>query len=98
MQLIPQWRQSLRLYSVRVLLAIAALPAAWATVPDEVKALIPLPWMPWILTALAVAGVIARLVDQRTPEERQADEVAHEIARLDDDAVAARLRERAGRD
>lgn len=97
MKLIPQWRKSLRMYSVQIMLAIAALPAAWEMVPIEVKALIPLPWLPWIMTALAVAGIIARLVDQKTPEQRRAEEIANEIVGLPDDAVADRLRERAGR-
>lgn len=97
MKLIPQYRQALRMYSVQILLFIAALPALWEAVPLEVKALIPLPWLPWIMTGLAVAGVVARLVDQRTPEQRKADEVANEIASMDDAAVTDRLRDRAER-
>lgn len=94
--LIPQWRSALRMYSIQILLFIAALPAAWEAVPDEVKLLIPLPWLPWITTVLAIAGIIARLVDQRTPEQRKADEVKHEVDRMSDDTVVDRLRDRAG--
>lgn len=97
MKLIPQWRSALRMYSIQILLFIAALPAAWEAVPDEVKLLIPLPWLPWITTALAVAGIVARLVDQRTPEQRKADEVRNEVDGLSDAAVADRLRDRADR-
>ena len=97
MKLIPQWRKSLRMYSVQILIFIAALPAAWEAVPLEVKALIPLPWLPWIMTALAVAGIIARVIDQKTPEQRKAEEIANEIVGLPDDAVAERLRQRSGR-
>lgn len=97
MKLIPNARKALRMYSVQILVAIAALPALWEAVPLEVKAMIPLPWLPWIMTALAVAGVVARLIDQKTPEQRKAEEIANEIVGLPDDAVAERLRQRAGR-
>lgn len=97
MKLIPQWRSALRMYSIQILLFIAALPAAWEAVPDEVKLLIPLPWLPWITTGLAIAGIVARLVDQRTPEQRKADEVKHEIDALSDRAVSDRLHDRADR-
>ena len=97
MKLIPKWRQALKMYSIQILLFIAALPAMWEAVPREVKAFIPLPWLPWIMTALAIAGVVARLVDQKTPEQRKAEEIANEIVGLPDEAVAERLRQRSGR-
>ncbi|WP_103171627.1 hypothetical protein [Paracoccus sp. SY] len=97
MKLIPQWRSALRMYSIQILLFIAALPAAWEAVPDEIKLLIPLPWLPWITTALAIAGIVARLVDQRSPEQRKADEVRNEVDGMSDAAVADRLRDRADR-
>ncbi|MBM3606735.1 MAG: hypothetical protein FJX25_19145 [Alphaproteobacteria bacterium] len=97
MKLIPQWRSALRMYSIRLLILIAALPALWDQIPMEIKAIIPLPWQPWIITFLAVATMLARLTDQRTPEERIADEVKHEVASLDDCSVDERLSDRASR-
>lgn len=97
MKLIPNYRQALRMWSVRGLLFIVALPGLWEMIPLEVKALIPLPWLPWIMTGLALATLLGRLVDQRTPEQRKAEEIANEIVGLSDDDVIDRLRQRAGR-
>ncbi|WP_277022299.1 hypothetical protein [Paracoccus hibiscisoli] len=97
MKLIPQYREALRMHSVRGLLFIIALPALWELVPLEIKAMIPPPWLPWIMMVLAIATLLGRLVDQRTPEQRKADEVANEIVSIDDTAVTDRLRDRAKR-
>lgn len=64
MKLIENWRQAPRMLSVQALAVIAGLPAAWLMIPDEVKALIPPAWIPWITTGLALAGIIGRLIDQ----------------------------------
>lgn len=66
MKLIPEWRQSWRMFSVQALALVAGLPLLWYELPVEIKALIPAEWTPYILTAVAVAGLIGRLVDQGT--------------------------------
>lgn len=71
MRLIANWRKAPRMFSVQALAVIAALPAAWLAIPDEAKAMIPAQWVPWISTGLAVAGLIGRLVDQGTAEDRE---------------------------
>ena len=63
-RLIDNWRETLRAYSTWALGAVAAIPALWLQVPDEVKALIPAQGMAKITVLVAVAGLIGRFVDQ----------------------------------
>jgi len=63
-RLIDNWRETLRAYSTWALGAVAAIPALWLQVPDEVKALIPAQGMAKITVLIAVAGLIGRFVDQ----------------------------------
>ena len=67
MKLIDTWRETLRAYSTWALGAVAAIPALWLQVPDELKALIPAQGMAKITVLVAVAGLIGRFVDQ-TPQ------------------------------
>jgi hypothetical protein len=64
MELIPNWRDAWRWFSVQALIVIAALPVIWSALPPDTKALVPEGWEPWIFFALAIAGVIGRLIDQ----------------------------------
>ncbi|MFT4075850.1 MAG: hypothetical protein QM647_09995 [Asticcacaulis sp.] len=66
MKLIDNWRSALRAYSTWALGAVAAIPALWLQVPDEVKALIPAQDMAKITAVIAVAGLVGRFVDQGT--------------------------------
>lgn len=66
MKLIPEWREAWRMFSVQALGLILMLPLIWAEMPPEVKALIPASWHPYIVAAVAAAGLIGRLIDQRT--------------------------------
>ncbi len=65
MRLVENWRQAARWFSVQAFAAIIALPMIWASMPADVKAYLPDEWKPWIMVALAAAGVIGRLVDQK---------------------------------
>lgn len=65
MRLISDWRNCWRYYSVQALVAIAALPAIWASLPYEAQMMLPEAWRPWLFSALAVSGVIGRVVSQR---------------------------------
>jgi hypothetical protein len=64
MTLVPDWRKAWRWFSVQALAAIVMLPVVWATLPADAKAWLPDGWEPWVLMALAVAGIVGRLVDQ----------------------------------
>ena len=64
MRLVEGWRQAWRWYSVHFFTLLAALPIVWMEIPEDVKALIPAEYTPWILTSLALAGAVSRLVRQ----------------------------------
>jgi ABC-type uncharacterized transport system permease subunit len=64
MMLVPDWRKAWRWFSVQALAAIVMLPMVWSTLPADAKAWLPDGWEPWVLMALAVAGIVGRLVDQ----------------------------------
>jgi lysozyme len=79
MKLIPDWRLSWRLWSVRLaaigalLSALAAgapdaLLTAWNALPDEVRMLIPASIGRWLSSALFLLAMIARLVRQAPKE------------------------------
>jgi hypothetical protein len=64
MKFIPDWRDSWKWFSVQALVIIAMLPLVWAALPADAKALLPDGWEPWVLFALALSGIIGRLIDQ----------------------------------
>ena len=64
MRLIPDWRKCWRYYSTQALVALAALPLVWASIPVEVQMMVPDAWRPWLLSAMALAGIAGRLVKQ----------------------------------
>ena len=63
MQLIPNAAHALKMFSVQAFVSIAALQGVWAASP-ELQALLPAIWVHGITAALAVLGVIGRLVVQ----------------------------------
>jgi hypothetical protein len=64
MKLIPDWRQAWKWFSVQAFAIIIALPVIWMALPADVKAYLPDSWKPWIMVALAAAGILGRIVDQ----------------------------------
>lgn len=64
MKLVKDARQAWRWLSVQALAVLAALPLVWPQIPADVRAMLPAEWQPWLLTALAVGGIVGRLVDQ----------------------------------
>lgn len=64
MKLVSDWRNVWRYYSTQFLIAIAALPLVWASIPVEVQAMLPVEWRPWLLSAMGLAGAASRLVKQ----------------------------------
>ena len=64
MKLIPDWRQAWKWFSVQAFAIIIALPMIWTAMPADVKSYLPDDWKPWIMVALAAAGIIGRIVDQ----------------------------------
>ena len=66
MRLVQNWRSWWRWTSMHVLAVLAVLPAVWPQLPPDLRDSIPADWHPYILSALAVAGIVGRLRDQGT--------------------------------
>lgn len=64
MKLVSNWRSFWRWHSVWIAGLIAALPVAWASMPDDLRASIPDEWLPYISGAMFIAFLIGRLRDQ----------------------------------
>jgi len=64
MKFIPDWRQAWKWFSVQAFAIIIALPMIWAGLPADVKAYLPDEWKPWIMVAIAAAGILGRIIDQ----------------------------------
>lgn len=64
MKFIANWRDAWKWFSVQALAAIIALPIVWASLPADLKEYLPSGAEPWILAAMAVAGLLGRIVDQ----------------------------------
>lgn len=64
MKLVSDWRQAWRWFSIQIFVLAGALPLVWAQLPPDAKAMLPETWEPWVLAALAVAGIVGRVIDQ----------------------------------
>ena len=64
MELIYNWREAWRMFSVQALTVLAALPLIWPIIPAEVQAWLPETYRPWVLVAIAIGGIAGRLIDQ----------------------------------
>lgn len=65
MKLIEHPLDALRHYSTQALAASAAIPALWASVPDEVKVFVPADKMAIITAVVAGAGFLGKFVKQK---------------------------------
>lgn len=64
MKLIPNWRRSWRMLSVRAMTLAAIVQVVWETHPEAIKAVVPPAWVPWITVGVLVFGIAGRLVQQ----------------------------------
>lgn len=65
MTLVANWRDAWKWFSVQAFAIIIALPMIWMALPPDVKAYVPEGWKPWIMVALATAGILGRVIDQQ---------------------------------
>jgi hypothetical protein len=64
MKLIKDWPKAYRLFSIQALAASAAINGAWLALSPEMVAAFPPHLAQYVSVALAVLGVIGRLVPQ----------------------------------
>lgn len=64
MKLVDDVKNAWKWFSVQAMAAVAVLPVIWSELPAETKTLLPTGWTPWIITAVAVAGLVGRVIDQ----------------------------------
>ena len=65
MKLVPNWREAWKWHSTQFFILLASLPAVWSQLPPDVRSMLPEAWEPWVLTVLAVAGLVLRVRDQQ---------------------------------
>lgn len=66
--MVKDWRKSWRWFSVQLAALATALPLVWAQLPDDLKAYIPVEWQPFIVSAMGLAILIGRMIDQGSGE------------------------------
>lgn len=65
MKLVHDWKEAHKWLSVQVLAILATLPIVWMTLPPDIKDMLPTSWQPWVITVVAIGGIIGRLKDQQ---------------------------------
>lgn len=65
MRLVPDWKQSIKWFSVQFPLVNTAFLGTWAMLPQKFQDALPVPVVIGIAIALIVIGVAGRLVDQK---------------------------------
>jgi hypothetical protein len=66
MKLVKDARRAWRFFSVQAMAVLAALPLVWVQIPPDVQDMLPEAWRPWVLTIIAISGIIGRLVPQES--------------------------------
>ena len=64
MKLVDDASRAWRWFSVQLAALMAVLPLAWSELPADVKAYVPPEWRAWVVTGLAVAVILGRLIKQ----------------------------------
>lgn len=64
MKLIPNWKRSLRMYSMCAMAVATATQATWVALPANWQASVPQSWVTIITLAALVAGIAGRLIEQ----------------------------------
>lgn len=62
--MVKDWKKAYRWFSVQLATLLAVLPFVWASLPADMKTLVPDTWHPFIVSAVAVGVIVGRLRDQ----------------------------------
>jgi hypothetical protein len=65
---VKDWSQSWRWLSVQ----FAALGVVWTTLPEDVKAYIPIEYQPYVATVIFLSILVGRYIDQKGPGDEKA--------------------------
>jgi hypothetical protein len=81
MRLIENWKESWRLFSVWCFGAAGLLQAIWLSLTPDERALIPESYAHWITLAVAVIGIVGRVIKQKPlPECAQPADASKPLA------------------
>ena len=71
MNLIPEWRSAVKLFSVQANAIGAALASTYGLMYPQLRESIPPQWMAGITAAVFVAGIVCRVISQqpKAPDE-----------------------------
>lgn len=64
MKLVPEARKAWKWFSIQINAVGAAIPLVWVSLPPELKASVPEKYLPWVMMAVFIGGMIGRLIDQ----------------------------------
>ncbi len=65
MHILPEWRQAWRWFSMQAMVVVAAIQAAWAAIPEDLKAHFPPRLVSILSIVLLLFGIGGRLVRQK---------------------------------
>jgi hypothetical protein len=65
MRLVAEWRSAWRWFSLQAMALTAAIQAAWATIPDDLKQHFPARLVTAVSIGLLLLGIGGRLVQQK---------------------------------
>ena len=95
MKMVEDWKSAWRWFSVQALTIIAAIPLVWPMIPPDVQAWLPEQYRPYVILALALGGIVGRVVDYVRMERVSNPTFVVDVG--DQGEQFARLLERAGR-
>lgn len=64
MQLIPEWKKCLRMFSMQAMIVATAVQGAWVALPADWQETIPDTWVRVITMGVLALGAVGRLIAQ----------------------------------
>lgn len=68
MELIPDWKKAVKLFSVQANAIGAALASTYGLMYPQLRESIPPQWMAGITSAVFIAGIVCRVISQQPKE------------------------------
>lgn len=69
MNLIPEWRSALKLFSVQANVIGAAIAGTYATMYEQLKADLPPQYMFAVTAGVFIVGIVCRVISQQPKED-----------------------------